>query len=280
MSTQSFQRRKNAADLMRLKGQTPLVCLTAYDAPTAKILDPHVDLLLVGDSMGMVVYGLPSTLSVTLDMMIAHGAAVVRGSSAACVVVDMPFATYQESPQVAYRNAARIMAETGCSAIKLEGGEEMADTVHFLTQRGIPVVGHIGVMPQSLNALDGYRSRGKTAVDSDKLRRDAHAVDNAGAFAIVFEGIIEPLARELSPSLHALTIGIGASAACDGQILVTPDMVGLFTEFTPKFVKRYADVHQTICDAVAGYAKEVRAREFPGPEHIFAAPAAVRQGQS
>lgn len=280
MSTQTIQRRKNVADLSRLKGQTPLVCLTAYDAPTAQILDPHVDLLLVGDSMGMVVYGLPSTLNVTLDMMIAHGAAVVRGSREACVVVDMPFATYQESPQVAYRNAAKIMAETGCSAIKLEGGGEMAETVAFLTGRGIPVVGHIGVMPQSLNALDGYRSRGKTAMDSEKLRQDAAAINAAGAFAIVFEGIIEPLARELTPQLNALTIGIGASAACDGQILVTPDLVGLFTEFKPKFVKRYANLNNTICEAVAAYAREVRARDFPGPEHVFSSPAAVQGGQS
>ncbi len=277
MSKHSVQRRFNTADLLRQKRGTPVVCLTAYDTPTAKILDPYVDLLLVGDSMGMVIYGLPNTMSVTLDMMIAHGAAVVRGTRRACVVVDMPFGTYQESKEQAFRNAARVMAETGCSAIKLEGGKEMAETVAFLVKRGIPVVGHIGVMPQSLNALDGYRSRGKTANDSEKLRQDAEALDEAGAFAIVFEGIIEPLARELTDQIDALSIGIGASPACDGQILVTPDMIGLFTDFKPKFVKHYANIHETICQAVGEYAQEVRERAFPTAEHVFSMPTAVKQ---
>jgi 3-methyl-2-oxobutanoate hydroxymethyltransferase len=263
-------RRISVADIRARKGGEPIVCLTAYTAPVAERLDPHVDLLLVGDSLGNVIYGFDSTLPVTLEMMIAHGAAVRRGSRHACLVVDLPFGSYQESPAVAFRAAARLMAETGCSAVKLEGGREMAETIHFLTQRGVPVIGHVGLMPQSVMSLGGYRARGRDEIQAADITADAVAVAEAGAFAMVIEGIVEPLARAITEKVPVPTIGIGASPACDGQVLVTDDVIGLFGSFTPKFVKRYGEVGAAVEAAAAAYAADVRARRFPGPEHTFA----------
>jgi 3-methyl-2-oxobutanoate hydroxymethyltransferase len=267
--TSPARRRFSPLAIQALKGERPIVSLTAYTTPIARLLDPHVDLLLVGDSVGMVLYGMDSTLGVTLEMMIAHGQAVMRGTSSACVVVDLPFGSYQESPEQAFRNAARVMKETGCSAVKLEGGAEMAETVDFLSSRGIPVLGHVGLMPQLVNTTGGYRSLGRTEREAAKIRRDAKAIDDAGAFAIVIEGTVEPLAREITASLQAPTIGIGASPACDGQILVSDDMLGLFNDFKPRFVKHFASLAPDITAAVETYAQHVKARRFPGPEHTF-----------
>lgn len=261
-------RRRTVRDIRNAKGKTPVVCLTAYTAPIAKLLDPHVDLMLVGDSLGMVVYGFTSTLPVTLDMMIAHAGAVVRGSSRALVVVDLPFATYQESPAQAYRNSARVMAESGAQAVKIEGGVEMAETIAFLTSRGVPVMAHIGLMPQSVNTLGGYRTQGRDDAAAVRLLADARAVEEAGAFSVVIEGTVAKVAAEISAAISIPTIGIGASAECDGQVLVVDDMLGLFTDFTPKFVKKYADLAGVVGEAAAAYADEVRARTFPGPEHV------------
>ena len=261
--------RVSVPDLAARKGGEPIVCLTAYTTPVARLLDPHVDLLLVGDSLGMVLYGFDSTLAVTLEMMIAHGAAVRRGSRHACLVVDMPFGSYQESPAAAFRSAARIMAEAGCSAVKLEGGVEMAETVDYLVHRGIPVMGHVGLTPQSVNRLRGYRARGRDRQEADAIIADAEAVAAAGAFNIVLEGVVELLAREVVSRIATPIIGIGASAACDGQVLVSEDMTGLFSEFRPKFVKRFAEIGPEIGKAAAAYAAEVRARRFPAAEHVF-----------
>jgi 3-methyl-2-oxobutanoate hydroxymethyltransferase len=257
-------------DIRAQKGGDPLVCLTAYTSLTAQLLDDHTDLLLVGDSLGMVIYGLNDTLGVTLDMMIAHGKAVMRRSSRACVIVDMPFGSYQESPEAAFRNAARVMKEVGCAGVKLEGGIEMAETISFLTKRGIPVLAHVGLLPQSVNTAGGFRSHGQDDEEAAHIIADAVAVANAGAFASVVEGTVEPLARKITETIHIPTIGIGASPACDGQILVTEDLVGLFSDFTPKFVKRYADLGQQIADAAKNYSEDVRSGKFPGPEHCFA----------
>lgn len=260
-------RRRGIGDLVR--GGAPIVGLTAYTAPIARLLDPHVDFLLVGDSLGMVVYGFDSTLPVTLEMMIAHGAAVMRASARALIVVDLPFGSYQESPEQAFRNAARLMAETGCAAVKLEGGEEMADTVRFLTRRGVPVMGHVGLMPQSVNTAGGFRVQGRGEPQAERVAADAAAIAEAGAFSIVIEGTIEKVARAITERVPVPTIGIGASPACDGQILVVDDVLGIFTDFTPRFVKRYADLAPLIAAAAETYAAEVRARRFPGPEHCF-----------
>lgn len=258
-------------DIRARKGGTPIVCLTAYTAPMARLLDPHVDVLLVGDSLGMVVYGMETTLGVTLDMMIAHGAAVSRGAGRACVVVDLPFASYQESPGQAFRSAARVMAGTGCRAVKLEGGAEMAETISFLTARGVPVLAHVGLTPQSVNALGGFRTQGRSGADAERILKDAAAVTEAGAFAVVVEGVVEPLARDITDRIAVPTIGIGASAACDGQILVSEDMLGLSGGRPPKFVKRYADLGDEVDRAVAAYADDVRARRFPEAAHVFKA---------
>jgi len=270
LSIEPRKKRTSVADIRARKGGEPIVCLTAYSTPMAERLDPIVDLLLVGDSLGMVVYGFENTLPVTLDMMIAHGAAVRRGSKQACLVVDLPFGSYQESPAVAFRAAARVMAETGCSAVKLEGGQEMAETIAFLTARGVPVMGHVGVMPQSVNT-GGYRARGLDRKQAEQIKADAQAVAGAGAFSIVLEGVVETLAREITAQVPVPTIGIGASPACDGQVLVTDDLIGLFSSFKPKFVKRYAEVGAEIERAAAAYAEDVRARRFPAPEHTFPA---------
>ncbi|EPX79578.1 3-methyl-2-oxobutanoate hydroxymethyltransferase [Salipiger mucosus] len=256
-------------DIRARKGGAPLVSLTAYTTPMAQVLDPHCDFVLVGDSVGMVLHGLPSTLGVTMEMMILHGQAVRRGLSKAMMVVDLPFGSYEASPEEAYRNAARLMAETGAGAVKLEGGVTMAPTIAFLVARGIPVMAHVGLTPQSVNTLGGYRVQGRGAAGA-QLRADAHAVAEAGAFAVVLEKVPEGLADEITRAVPVPTVGIGASAACDGQILVVDDMLGLFTAFKPKFVKRYATLGEQAEAAVAAYAEEVRARQFPGPEHAFA----------
>lgn len=261
-------KRRTIRDIRTAKGKAPVVCLTAHSAPMAGLLDAHVDLLLVGDSLGMVVYGFASTLPVTLDMMIAHGAAVVRGSARALVVIDLPFATYHESPEQAFRNAARVMIETGAQAVKLEGGVEMAPTIGFLTARGIPVMAHIGLLPQSVNAQGGYRTQGRDADAAARLLDDARAVEAAGAFCVVIEGTVETVARAITEQLAIPTIGIGASVQCDGQVLVTDDLLGIFSDFTPKFVKRYGELGTAIDRAVGHYAEDVRARRFPGPDHV------------
>lgn len=246
----------------------PIVMLTAYTARMAQLLDAHCDLLLVGDSLGQVIYGLPSSLPVTLDMMVAHGAAVVRGSYHAAVVVDMPFGTYEASPQQAFASAARVLAETGCAAVKLEGGAAMAETVAFLVARGIPVMGHVGLTPQAVNVLGGYNARGRSAAEAAKIEGDARALADAGAFAIVIEGVVEPIAVAITRAVPCPTIGIGASAQCDGQVLVVDDMLGMF-ERVPRFVKVFETLGETISAAAARYAAEVRARTFPGEAQTY-----------
>lgn len=268
MSVHQAAKRMTVPALRAMKG-SPQVWLTAYTTPMAQRLDPHCDVLLVGNSLGMVVYGLPSTLAVSLDTMIAHGAAVVRGADHTCIVVDLPFGSYQQSPQQAFASAARVLAETGCSAVKLEGGVEMAETIRFLTQRGVPVCGHVGLMPQSVNVAGGFRATGRTDSEAAKVGADAHAVAAAGAFAIVLEGTLEPVAAEITRSLEIPTIGIGASAECDGQVLVIDDVLGTFNDFTPRFVKRYAELGDAISIAAAAYAADVRARRFPTDAHVF-----------
>ncbi|MGF7169188.1 3-methyl-2-oxobutanoate hydroxymethyltransferase [Sphingobium xanthum] len=246
----------------------PIVVLTAYTARQAQLLDPHCDMLLVGDSLGQVIYGLPSSVPVTLEMMAAHGAAVVRGSYHSVVIVDMPFGSYEASPAQAFDNAARLLKETGAAGVKLEGGAAMAETIAFLTARGIPVCGHVGLTPQAINVLGGYGPRGRDEAEADKIKQDARAVSDAGCFAMVIEGVIEPLAAAITAAVPCPTIGIGASPDCDGQVLVTEDMVGMF-ERTPRFVKRYADLAGTIGEAAAHYAAEVRARTFPGQDQLY-----------
>jgi len=250
-------------------GAAPIVCLTAYSKPMAQLLDPHVDVILVGDSLGMVLYGFDSTLPVTLEMMIDHGAAVMRGAKRALVVVDMPFASYQLSPAQAYQNAARVMAETGCSAVKIEGGTEMAETISFLTRRGIPVLGHIGLMPQSVAASGGYRAHGRDEAEAYHLVHSARKLQDAGAFAIVIEGTVEPVAARITQELEIPAIGIGASPSCDGQILVTDDMLGLFQDFKPKFVRQFVQIGEQITQAIQDYTSAVRTGEFPATEHCF-----------
>lgn len=250
------------------KTEQPIVALTAYTMRMAQLLDVHCDLLLVGDSLGQVIYGLPSTIPVTLDMMIAHGAAVVRGSWHALVAVDMPFGSYEGSLEQAFANCSRVMKETGCAAVKLEGGKAMAPTIQFLTERGIPVIGHVGLTPQAVNMLGGYGARGRGAAEAKKIVADAHAVSDAGAFSIVVEGVMEDLATKLAGEIPAPIIGIGASAECDGQILVTDDMLGLF-ERTPRFVKRYENLAEQIGKAAEAYASEVRSRAFPSADETY-----------
>ena len=269
MSAVTAAKRVSTPQIRARKGGEPIVCLTAYTTQMARWLDPHVDLLLVGDSLGMVLYGFDSTLPVTLDMMIAHGSAVMRGSSHACVIVDLPFGSYQASPQQAFHSAARIMSETGASGVKLEGGEVMAETVRYLAQRGIPVCAHVGLMPQAVNVAGGFKATGRSDEEARQVTRDAEAMAEAGAFAIVLEGTLEPVAAAITRSLPIPTIGIGASPACDGQILVSEDVFGLFSDFTPRFVKRYADLGRKIAEAAAAYGADVRARRFPAMEHCF-----------
>ena len=250
--------------------ERPLVVLTAYTARQAQLLDAHCDLLLVGDSLGQVIYGLPSTVPVTLEMMANHAAAVVRGSYHAVVAVDMPFGSYEASPAQAFESAAFLMKQSGAAAVKLEGGMPMADTVKFLVERGIPVIGHVGLTPQAVNVLGGYGARGKSDAEAEKIVADARSLDEAGAFAIVVEGVLEPIAEAVTGAVTCPTIGIGASAKCDGQVLVTEDMLGMF-ERVPRFVKRYENLAETISAAAERFAGEVRERSFPGPEQTYRA---------
>jgi 3-methyl-2-oxobutanoate hydroxymethyltransferase len=268
MSIQASPKRLSAPDIRARKGGAPIVSLTSYHAHTAALLDKHCDLILVGDSLGMVMHGLESTIAVTLDMMILQGRAVMRGSSRALVVVDMPFGSYEASREQAFLSAARVMKETGCGAIKLEGGRRMAETIAFLVERGIPVMGHVGLTPQSINALGGFRTQGRDPSDWGPIESDARAVADAGAFSVVLEAIAEPLAAKITREVAIPTIGIGASAACDGQILVLEDMLGLSPR-VPKFVKRYSDLGPAIDRAVAAYAADVRARSFPAADNVY-----------
>jgi 3-methyl-2-oxobutanoate hydroxymethyltransferase len=268
MSAVTELKRVTVPEIRAHKAAKPVVCLTCYHAHTARLLDEHVDLMLVGDSVGMVMHGMETTLGVTLDMMILHGKAVMRGSRHALVVVDMPFGSYEESPQIAFRNAARVMQETGCGAIKLEGGARMAETVRYLSQRGIPVMAHIGLTPQMIQVLGGFKTQGRTEAEWPAIEADAQAVAEAGAFAVVLEGMAEPLAAKITRQVSIPTIGIGASAECDGQILVLEDMLGLNPK-PPKFVRQYASLGPDIETAVKSYAADVRARRFPGTENVY-----------
>ncbi|MDD2059253.1 3-methyl-2-oxobutanoate hydroxymethyltransferase [Pseudomonas sp. GD03860] len=271
MSSHVQATRMSIPAIEQRKGAGTLVALTAYSTPMARWVDAVADVIIVGDSVGMVLYGMPSTLGVTLDMMIAHGQAVMRGSQRACVVIDLPFGSYQASPEQAFLSASRVLRETGAHGIKLEGGEEMAETVAFLVRRGVPVMAHVGLMPQQVNSLGGFKAQGRDESSAAKVRKDALAMQAAGAFSVVLEGIAEPVARHLSEALRIPTIGIGASAACDGQVLVTEDLLGLFSDYQPRFVKRFADLQGQINQALDGYAQAVRNGSFPAPEHCFKA---------
>lgn len=268
-ATPDHKGRLNPGDIAAMKGRAPIVCLTAYTTPMARLVDAHCDVALVGDSLGMVLHGMPSTLGVTMEMMILHGQAVARGLTRACMVVDMPFASYEEGREQAFRNAARLMAQTGCQAVKLEGGRHMADTVAFLVARGIPVMGHVGLTPQSVNTLGGYKVQGR-GEDAARVAEDAQALAEAGAFAVVLEKLPAALGQRISRDIDVPTIGIGAGVDCDGQVLVVDDMLGLFSDFRPKFVRRYAEMGRDAQQAIADYAADVRARRFPAPEHSFA----------
>ena len=279
MSVRGHVKRITVPEIMARKGREPIVCLTSYHAHTARLIDPYVDLLLVGDSLGMVMYGMETTLGVTLDMMIAHGAAVVRGAEKALIVVDLPFGTYEESPSQAFHNAARTLKETGCQAVKLEGGVRMAETVKYLTERGIPVMGHIGLTPQNVNVMGGYKTQGREQQQWPELEADAQALAEAGAFAIVLEGMAAELADRISGQIGVPTIGIGASAGCDGQILVTEDMLGL-SPTVPKFVKEFATLGAQIAGAAEAYANDVRSRKFPEERHTYAMKKPVNSDES
>jgi 3-methyl-2-oxobutanoate hydroxymethyltransferase len=269
MSIVPETKRITVPEIRDRKNAKPVVCLTCYHAHTARLLDSHVDLMLVGDSLGMVMHGMETTLGVTLDMMIAHGKAVMRGSKHALVVVDMPFGSYEESPQIAFRNAARLLQETGCTAVKLEGGARISNTIRYLTERGIPVMAHIGLTPQMVQIFGGFKTQGRTEAEWPAIEADAKAVAAAGAFAVVLEGMAEPLAAKITKEIPIPTIGIGASAECDGQILVMEDMLGLNPN-PPKFVRRYANLGPDIETAVKAYATDVRERRFPGRENVYA----------
>jgi len=268
MSVHEQGRRLTAPDIRARKGGEPLVCLTSYHAHTARILDCYCDFILVVDSLGMVMHGLESTVPVTLDMMILQGNAVMRGSRRALVVIDLPFGSYEASKEQAFTSAARVLKETGCGAIKLEGGRRMAETIAFLVERGVPVMGHVGLTPQAINTLGSFRAQGRDQDDWGPIEADARAVAGAGAFSVVLEAMAEPLARRITAEVAIPTIGIGASIACDGQILVLEDMLGLSPR-VPKFVKRFGDLGPSIELAVKSYAEDVRARHFPGPDHVY-----------
>ena len=272
MSVAHNSSRITIPQLVGRKGGEPIAVLTAYTAPIARLVDPHVDMILVGDSLGMVIYGMTSTLSVTLDMMLAHGKAVVSASSHAAVVVDLPFGSYQTSPQQACTSAARVMAETGCDAVKMEGGIEMAETVAFLVARGIPVMGHVGLVPQSVNVLGGYKARGRNPDEAERILNGAVAIAEAGAFSIVIEGTIDPVSRAITAAVPCPTIGIGASAGCDGQVLVIDDVLGMMGDFKPKLARRYVDLGSQIAEAARSYSADVKAHRFPGPENVYGIP--------
>jgi 3-methyl-2-oxobutanoate hydroxymethyltransferase len=268
MSTHAEQRRLTAPDIRARKGGEPIVCLTSYHAHTARILDQHCDVILVGDSLGMVMHGMESTVPVTLDMMILQGHAVMRGSKRALVVIDMPFGSYEASKEQAFMSAARVLKETGCGAIKVEGGRRMAETIAFLTERGVPVMAHVGLTPQAINALGSFRAQGRDHADWGPIVDDAKAVADAGAFSVVLEAMAEPLAAQVTREIKIPTIGIGASVTCDGQVLVLEDMLGLSPR-VPKFVKRYTQLGPSIDEAVAAYAREVKSRAFPTADHVY-----------
>ena len=268
MSTSPSIRRITAPEIRARKGGTPIVCLTCYHAHTARILDEHVDVMLVGDTLGMVIHGMETTLGVTLDMMILHGQAVMRGARRALVIVDLPFSSYEESPEIAFRTAARVMQETGCSAVKLEGGTRQAHTIKYLTSRGIPVMAHIGLTPQMIQMIGGFKTQGQTEAEWPALEQDAHAVAEAGAFAVVLEAMAEPLAAKITRAIPIPTIGIGGSPDCDGQILVMEDMLGL-NPHPPRFVREYARLGPEIDAAVRTYAADVRGRRFPSKENVY-----------
>jgi 3-methyl-2-oxobutanoate hydroxymethyltransferase len=254
---------------MKQKGER-IVALTCYDALFARLLDASgVDILLVGDSLNQVLGGAPSTLSATLDQMIYHTTIVRRGTERAMVICDMPFLSYQVSPEDAVRNCGRAMKETGCHAVKLEGGQPMAETVRRLVDVGIPVMGHLGLTPQSVHALGGYRVQGRDDVTAERLKADAKALEDAGAFAVVLELVPAPLASQITKGLTIPTIGIGAGPACDGQVLVLHDMLGLNDRFSAKFVKKYAALAEDVREAVRVFTAEVREGRYPGPEHSF-----------
>ncbi len=269
MSIEKQARRLTAPDIFARKGGEPIVMLTSYHAHTASLVDQHCDVILVGDSLGMVMHGFESTIPVTVEMMILQGHAVMRGSSHSLVVIDMPFGSYEGSKEQAFASAARILKETGCGAVKLEGGKRMAETIAFLVERGVPVMAHVGLTPQSINVIGSFKAQGREEADWERIEQDTIAVAQAGAFSVVIEAVAEPLARKLTASVAIPTIGIGASVACDGQVLVLEDMLGL-TPRVPKFVKRYGDLGPGIEKAVADYAADVRSRAFPGPEHVYA----------
>ncbi len=268
MSKQLQSRRKTVRDIRSAKGGVPLVCLTAYTAPIAELLDERCDILLVGDSLGMVVHGLPTTVGVTLDMMILHGKAVMRASTQAFVAVDMPFGSYEGSREQAFTNASRIMMETGCQAVKLESGAYAADTIRHLVERGVPVIAHVGLRPQATNVDGGFKAKGRTKDEVDRVLEEATAADQAGCLAMVIEGVSEELAQQVTRSVSCPTIGIGASNTCDGQILVTDDMLGVF-DWTPKFVRKYADLRSQIASAVDAYASDIRERKFPSEAETY-----------
>ncbi|MBA4791059.1 MAG: 3-methyl-2-oxobutanoate hydroxymethyltransferase [Pseudomonadota bacterium] len=272
MSIQADARRITAPEIRARKGGDPIVSLTSYHAHTAQLLDRHVDVILVGDSLGMVMHGLETTVPVTVEMMIVHGRAVVRGTKRALIVVDLPFGSYEASPVEAFHTAVRVLKETGAGAVKLEGGVRMAETVRFLVDRGIPVMGHVGLTPQAINTLGSFKARGRDEAEARMIIEDGRAISEAGAFAIVVEAVAEPVARQITQEVAPPTIGIGGSPACDGQILVLEDMLGLGAR-VPKFVKKYAELGPAIEEAVGRYAEEVRARTFPGPEHTYASKA-------
>ncbi|WP_019224083.1 3-methyl-2-oxobutanoate hydroxymethyltransferase [Bartonella rattaustraliani] len=268
MSVHKTIKRITTSEIRSRKGQKPIVSLTAYQAYTARIADPYCDFLLVGDSLGMVVYGFETTLPVSLDMMILHGQAVVRGSKRALVVVDMPFGSYEKSPEQAFANASRILAQTGCGAVKLEGGVSMAETINFLCKRGIPVMAHIGLTPQAVNHLGGFKTQGRKEGDWQRIEADGAAIEEAGAFSVVVEGVVEPLAVKLTEKLSIPTIGIGASNQCDGQVLVMEDMLG-YGAYVPKFVRRYGALEQAMETAIKNYAEDVTSRAFPTDEEVY-----------
>ena len=264
----SRTKRLTAPEIRARKGKIPLVVLTAYTTPMARIMDPHCDILLVGDSLGMVIHGLPNTIGVTMEMMSLHGQAVMRGSETAFVVVDMPFGSYEAGVEDAFANAVRLLKETGAQAVKLESGPTVAATIRYLTERGIPVMGHVGLRPQAVNVDGGFKAKGRTEAERQKVIKEAQDSEAAGAFSIVVEGVAADLAAEITKLVSIPTIGIGASADCDGQVLVTDDMLGLF-DWTPKFVRHYADLRNQIGAAVEAYAKDVRDRSFPAPEETY-----------
>jgi len=268
VSVQDEIRRVTAPDILARKGGEPIVCLTSYHAHTARLVDKYCDVILVGDSLGMVMHGMETTIPVTLDMMILQGHAVMRGSRHALVVVDMPFGSYEESKEQAFINCARVLKETGCGAIKVEGGKRMSETIRFLAERGVPVMAHVGLTPQAINTIGSFRAQGREEADWARIEEDTVAVAQAGAFSVVIEAVAEPLARKLTSAVAIPTIGIGASVACDGQILVLEDMLGLSPR-VPKFVKRYGALGPGIEKAISDYASDVRARAFPGPEHVY-----------